>query len=645
MAEQTVRLTMAQAVVRFLANQRVRRDGVEQAFFAGMWGIFGHGNVAGLGQALEELSDELRYYRPQNEQGMVHAAIAYAKMKNRLQTFACTSSIGPGATNMITGAATATVNRLPVLLLPGDVFASRRPDPVLQQLEHPLSLDVSVNDAFRPVSRFWDRIERPEQLLASLPEAMRVLTDQAETGAVTVCLPQDVQTEAYDYPAAFFAPKTHEIYRPAPAPEALAQAVALLRSAQRPVIVCGGGVIYSEATAALADVADGLGIPVVETQAGKGALPWNHPWNAGPVGSNGGLAANRLAREADLVIAVGTRLSDFVTASHTAFANPEVTVPLAQRFLPRRPQVRRPAARRRCPGRPPGAARRGEGCRVQHGAGLRRRRRDAEGGVGCDGRRPAPGRDAPAPVAGERDRDRQRRPRAARRGRLRRRQPAGRPAQAVAAGRPQELPPGVRLLLHGLRDRRRPGREDGRPFAGVVVMVGDGSYLMLHTEIVTALQEGVKLLVVVVDNGGYQCIKGLQEGCGSPSFGNELRFRDPSTGRLDGPYVPIDFAKNAESLGALALRATTETELRRALEQAKAADRTVVIDLKVDPSRTVPGFESWWDVPVAEVSGRAGVREARASWEAEAGRGALVRLARRLCAGCRVSRRRGGAVP
>ncbi|MBA3414338.1 MAG: 3D-(3,5/4)-trihydroxycyclohexane-1,2-dione acylhydrolase (decyclizing), partial [Chloroflexia bacterium] len=322
--DQTVRLTMAQATVRFLANQRVRRDGVAQPFFAGMWGIFGHGNVAGLGQALEEMSDELRYYRPQNEQGMVHAAIAYAKMKNRLQTFACTSSIGPGATNMITGAATATVNRLPVLLLPGDIFASRRPDPVLQQLEYPLGLDVSVNDAFRPVSRFWDRIERPEQLLASLPEAMRVLTDQAETGAVTVCLPQDVQAEAYAYPAAFFAPKTHEIYRAAPPPEALAEAVALLRTAERPVIVCGGGVIYSEATAALADFADGLGIPVVETQAGKGALPWNHPWNAGPVGSNGGLAANRLARDADLVIAVGTRLSDFTTASHTAFADPAV---------------------------------------------------------------------------------------------------------------------------------------------------------------------------------------------------------------------------------------------------------------------------------------------------------------------------------
>ncbi|MDQ3410981.1 MAG: thiamine pyrophosphate-binding protein, partial [Chloroflexota bacterium] len=320
----TVRLTMAQAVVRFLSHQYVERDGIEQPFFAGMWGIFGHGNVAGIGQALAERPDQLSYYRPQNEQGMVHATIAYAKMRNRLQTFACTSSIGPGATNMITGAATATVNRLPVLLLPGDIFASHRPDPVLQQLEHPLSLDISVNDAFRPVSKFWDRINRPEQILASLPEAMRILTDQAETGAATIALPQDVQTEAYDYPASFLAKRVHHVAR-AIAPEpALQTAAEMIRAARRPLIIAGGGVIYSEATAALADFAGRLGIPVSETQAGKGALPWSHPWNVGAVGSNGGLAANRLAHGADLVIAIGTRLSDFTTASHTAFQNPDV---------------------------------------------------------------------------------------------------------------------------------------------------------------------------------------------------------------------------------------------------------------------------------------------------------------------------------
>src|SRR3954447_15791669 len=320
----TMRLTMAQAVVKFLTQQYVERDGVEQPFFAGVWGIFGHGNVAGLGQALEELKLEVAFHPPQNEQGMVHAAIAYAKMKNRMQTFACTSSIGPGATNMITGAAMATINRLPVLLLPGDIFASRRPDPVLQQLEYPLSMDVSVNDAFIPVSRYWDRINRPEQLLASLPEAMRVLTNQAETGAVTICLPQDVQAEAYDYPEMFFEKRVYHIARVVPPLADLQRAAELILAAERPLIVAGGGVIYSEATAALSDLADGLGIPVVETQAGKGALPWNHAWNAGPIGSNGGLAANRLAHDADLVIAVGTRLSDFTSASHTQFQHPDV---------------------------------------------------------------------------------------------------------------------------------------------------------------------------------------------------------------------------------------------------------------------------------------------------------------------------------
>ena len=619
MAEQTVRLTMAQAVVRFLANQRVRRDGVEQAFFAGMWGIFGHGNVAGLGQALEELSDELRYYRPQNEQGMVHAAIAYAKMKNRLQTFACTSSIGPGATNMITGAATATVNRLPVLLLPGDVFASRRPDPVLQQLEHPLSLDVSVNDAFRPVSRFWDRIERPEQLLASLPEAMRVLTDQAETGAVTVCLPQDVQTEAFAYPAAFFAPKTHEVYRVAPPPEALAEAVSLLRSAARPIVVCGGGVIYSEATAALADFADGLGIPVVETQAGKGALPWNHPWNAGPVGSNGGLAANRLAREADLVVAVGTRLSDFTTASHTAFADPEV------RFLSLNVSARDAhkfgALPLVCDARAGleallGAAKAaGYGTAPAYGDTVETLK--AEWDATVDGllRVETPERLSQANAIGIVN------------GALGPRDvvvcaAGGLPGDLLKLWRPVD-PKSYHLeygfSCMGYEIAGALGAKLADPTREVVVMVGDGSYLMLHTEIVTALQEGLKLIVVVVDNGGFQCIKGLQEGCGSPAFGNELRFRDPATGRLDGPYVPIDFAGNAESLGALAFRATTEAELKQALARAKAADRTVVIDLKVEPAQRVPGFESWWDVPVAEVSGRAGVREARAAWEAKRG--------------------------
>ncbi|MCC6315601.1 MAG: 3D-(3,5/4)-trihydroxycyclohexane-1,2-dione acylhydrolase (decyclizing) [Thermomicrobiales bacterium] len=610
----TTRLTMAQAVVRFLANQHVERDGERQRFFAGMWGIFGHGNVAGIGQALEEHRDELRYFRPQNEQGMVHASIAYAKMNNRLRTFACTSSIGPGATNMITGAATATVNRLPVLLLPGDVFASRRPDPVLQQLEYPLSLDVSVNDAFRPVSRFWDRIERPEQILASLPEAMRVLTDQAETGAVTIALPQDVQTEAYDYPTRFFAPATYKIVRQVPAPEALADAVDLLRRAEKPLIVCGGGVIYSAATAALADFADGLGIPVVETQAGKGALPWNHPWNAGPVGSNGGLAANRLARDADLVIAVGTRLSDFTTASHTAFQNPEVrflSINVSSRdahkmgALPMVCDAREGlnalavAARQAGVRTAPAYGDLVETLKAEWDAVVDDLRRPTEpahlsqaNAIGIVNEAAGP-RDVVVCAAG------------------------GMPGDLLKLWRPVD-PKSYHLeygfSCMGYEIAGALGVKMADPSREVFVMVGDGSYLMLHTELVTAVQEGLKLIVVLIDNGGFQCIRGLQESCGSPAFGNELRFRDRETGLLNGPYVPIDFAKNAESLGVMALRATSESDLRQALLRAKNADRSVLIDVKVDPNRRVPGFESWWDVPVAEVSGRAGVREARAGY-------------------------------
>ncbi len=314
-----IRVTTAQAIVRYLAAQYTERDGVERPLFAGMFGIFGHGNVTGIGQALEEHRDLLTYYRAQNEQAMVHTAAAFAKMTNRLQTFACTSSIGPGATNMVTGAALATVNRLPVLLLPGDIFASRRPHPVLQGLENPSSQDLSVNDAFRPVSRYFDRIYRPEQLLSSLPEAMRILTDPADTGAVTIALPEDVQTEALDVPEAFFAKHVWHIRRALPPVDAMEEAALLIANAERPIIIAGGGAIYSEASEALDDFATQLGVPVVETQAGKGALHWDHPWNAGPVGANGGTAANRLALDADLVIAVGTRLGDFTTASKTAF--------------------------------------------------------------------------------------------------------------------------------------------------------------------------------------------------------------------------------------------------------------------------------------------------------------------------------------
>ena len=607
----TERLTMSQAVVRYLAQQHVERDGREQPFFAGVWGIFGHGNVSGMGQALEEYRDLITYYRPQNEQGMVHVATAYAKMKNRLQTYACTSSIGPGATNMVTGAATATVNRLPVLLLPGDIFASRRPDPVLQQVEYPLSLDVAANNAFQPVSRFWDRINRPDQLVASLPEAMRILTDPAETGAVTICLPQDVQTEAWDYPASFLEKRVHRIPRAAAAESELRAAAELVRAARRPIVVCGGGVIYSEATAALSDFADALGIPVVETQAGKGALPWNHPWNAGPVGSNGGLAANRLAREADLVIAVGTRLSDFTTASHSAFANPDVRflgINVNSRDARKLGGFALVADAREGLTALLGALRAdGYQTEAAYGDVVERLKAEWDGTVDRLIAVDAPNDLSQAnaigmvnAAAGPRDVV------VCAAGSL--------PGDLLKLWRPVD-PKSYHLeygySCMGYEIAGALGAKLADPSREVYVMVGDGSYLMMHTEIVTSLQEGMKLTIVLIDNGGFQCIKGLQTSCGSPAFGNELRYRNPATGILDGDYIPVDFAANAASLGAAAYRARTAKELADALEQAKRETRTTLIYVPVNRDKRVPGFESWWDVPVAEVSTVPGVVEAR----------------------------------
>jgi 3D-(3,5/4)-trihydroxycyclohexane-1,2-dione acylhydrolase (decyclizing) len=609
-----MRMTMAQALVRFLVQQDVSRDGVARRFINGVFGIFGHGNVTGLGQALEEVGEDLPFHRAQNEQAMVHTASAYAKLSNRLQALACTSSVGPGATNMITGAAAATVNRLPVLLLPGDTFASRLPHPVLQQLEHPMHQDVSVNDALRPVSRFWDRITRPEQLLASLPEAMRVLVDQAETGAVTIAMPEDVQTEAYDYPAHFFERRVHPIPRPVPVEEALHEAVVCLRAAARPLIVTGGGTIYSEASAELAAFAAGFGIPVVETQAGKGALPWNHPWNVGPVGSTGGLAANRLAAQADCVIAVGTRLSDFTTASHTAFQHPDV------RFiginvgamdahkmgaLPLVGDARATLAalrdRLKADGYRGRAAQGDEVARLKAlwDEEVNRQRAVASPsaltqanliGIVNDVSGP---RDVVVCAAG------------------------GMPGDLLKLWRPLD-PKGYHVeygySCMGYEIAGGLGVKMADPSREVYVLVGDGSYLMLHTEIVTSILEGHKLIIVVVDNGGFQCIRGLQASCGSPAFGNELRRRNPATGRLDGEFIVLDFAKNAESLGAQAYRATTEGELREALQRARREPRTTVIHTVVDREARVPGYESWWDVPVAEVAERETVQSAQKTY-------------------------------
>ena len=615
----TVRLTVGQAVVRFCAAQYVERDGHEQRFIAGFWGIFGHGNVAGLGQALEELgaAEAMPFYRSQNEQAQVHIATAFAKHRNRLQAFACTSSVGPGALNMVTGAAVATVNRIPVLLFPSDYFANRAPDPVLQQIEHPVERDVSVNDAFRPVSRYFDRISRPEQLIASLPAAFRVLTDPAETGAATISLPEDVQAEAFDWPLAFFERRTWRVRRPLPCAADLADAVRLISTAKAPLIVTGGGTIYSEATDDLDVFATRFGIPVVETQAGKGALPWDHPMNMGPAGTNGGLAANRLARAADLVICIGTRLGDFVTASNTTFQDPGVAFlginvgSFDAHKLHAVPLVAdaREALRALGTGLAAAGYQGTDGAYRQQVGDLKEewdaavtRLRTLNGEPGDLGQAEVIG--LVNDVVG------------------------GSATVICAAG----SLPGDLLRLWRVDDPKAYHVEYGfscmgyeiaaglgvrlaEPDREVVVMVGDGSYLMMNSEIVTAVAEGLKLTIVVLDNHGFQCILALQRSVGVPDFGNELRFRDPASQRLSGPYVPVDFRAHAEAMGALGLLARTPAELQDALAQARAADRVTVILVPTEPEKRVTGFETWWDVPVPEVSGQASVRAARAAYE------------------------------
>jgi 3D-(3,5/4)-trihydroxycyclohexane-1,2-dione acylhydrolase (decyclizing) len=612
----TRRLTVAQATIAFLAQQFVERDGRERSFFGGVFGIFGHGNVAGLGEALETAPHGLRYYQCRNEQAMVHVAAGYAKRLNRLGTFACTTSIGPGATNLVTGAAAATVNRLPVLLLPGDLFATRKVAPVLQQLERRDSQTASVNEALRPVSRYWDRIERPEQLVTALSEAMRVLTSPAETGAVTLALPQDVQAEAYDFPEALFRRRVWAVARPRPDVALLDRAVDWIAASERPLLVVGGGVLHAEATEALARLVERTGIPVAETQAGKSALSWDHPANVGPVGVNGGLAANRLAVRADLVFAVGTRLTDFTTASKTAFQDPAVrfvglnvveldaakhaALPLlgdarvgleelAARLEERNWRVADGYAREIAELR---AAWHAEVDRV---AGLR----------GGDGRLSQP--EVIATVN-----------RAARPGDVVVCAAGSMPGDLLKlwrASRPGEYHVEYGYSTMGYEIAGGLGVKLASPESEVFVMLGDGSWLMLSGEVVTAIQEGIRLTVVLVDNHGFGSIHGLAEGIGERNDFNRFRFRNPATGRLDGPVLAIDFAANAASLGARIACPHDRAGLATALDDARHADRTTVIVVEVDPSVRVPSYEAWWDVPVAAVSASPTVRAAREEYE------------------------------
>ena len=610
----SVRLTMAQALVRFLSVQNVERDGVEHRFVEGCFGVFGHGNVTGVGQALAQNPELLTYYQARNEQGMVHIAAGFAKMRNRLAALACTTSIGPGATNMVTGAAAATINRIPVLLLPGDVFASRRPDPVLQQLESPQSGDESVNDCFRPVTRYWDRIQRAEQLVPAALAAMRVLTSQSDTGAVMLSLPQDVQAEAFDYPAEFFERRVWHVGRPLPDRAALDRAADVIRASMRPLIVAGGGVIYSDAAAALQRLVKRTGIPEGETQAGKGSLPFDHPGALGAIGATGSLAANRIAAEADVVIGIGTRYSDFTTASKTAFQSPDV------RFV----NVNISEADSHKLG---GLALTGDALAtieeldkrlegwavpVEYRARCEQLRLEWDREVSrlySLGHMPLPAQSevlgAVNDLSGPRD------------------------VVVCAAG----SMPGDLHKLWRTRDSKGYHVEYGYSTMGyeiagglgvkladptreVYVLVGDGSYLMMAQEIVTSVQERLKLTVVLVDNEGFSSIGGLSRSKGTAGFGTRYRYRsDGSLGddgaNSNGEPLPVDLALNAQGLGAHVIRARSIEELRDALVAAKAIDRTVVIHVPVDRYEGVPSYEGWWEVPVAEVSESNEVRKAR----------------------------------
>ena len=624
----TVRLTTAQAIVRYLSVQHSERDGTRRRLIPGMFGIFGHGNVAAVGQALEAHGDGLTYLQARNEQAMVHTATAFAKASRRLATLACTSSIGPGATNMVTGAALATINRLPVLLLPGDTYATRRQGPVLQQLEHPLAGDVSVNDCFRPVSRFFDRIARPEQLITALPEAMRVLTSPAEAGAVVLALHQDIQAEAYDFPERFFAERTWTVRRPGPDQASIDALADLIAGAERPLLIAGGGVIYSDAHAELEALADVHGLPVAETFGGKGAVTRPAWWGLGGIGLEGNPACNEIAAEADVVVAVGTRLTDFATGSQSLFRDPDV------RF----------GAINVCD----------RDARKQNGIPVVADAREALRALSeaLAARGVTPSEPYRAQIADRRDRWQQERDRALTgdheagmtQGRLiGEMQEAAQPGDTIIAA--AGGPPGDLLKVWDATEGRNCHLEFGyscmgyelpaalgvrlaQPEGEVISFIGDGTFLMNPTEIVTAMQEGLKITLVISQNHGFQVIRRLQMLRAGREFGNEFRAREGGAigdngdgalagGRLAGDYIPLDLAKVAEGLGATVYRAPTPDEVRAALAAARDASGPVVIVAETLPHVDLPGAGVWWDVAPAEVSDDELVRKLRAEYDAD----------------------------
>ena len=596
-----MKLTMAQAIIRYLNNQYIERDGKENKFIDGVWGIFGHGNVAGIGEALEQNKD-LKHFLPRNEQAMVHTAVAYAKQNKRMKTFACTSSIGPGATNMVTAAAGATINRLPVLLLPGDIFSRRNVGPVLQQLEHTNSPDVSVNDCFKPVSVFWDRINRPEQIISSLPEALRILTDPIATGAVTLSLPQDVQAEAYDYPDQFFNKRVWDVPRNMPSEESLARAAVIIKKAVNPVIIAGGGVIYSDAEKALNEFCNNTGIPVGETQAGKGAIPWNHSQSLGAIGVTGTSAANIISRDADLIICIGTRLSDFTTASKTLFQYSGVTflsINVSSFDAHKHSSISLVGDAKKILGTLNHILKNdGFSISVKYRAEIKQQKnnwnQEADRIFNLNNEPTVSQGEVIGLISDCMTED---------------------DTVVCAAG---SLPGDMHKLWRTVNGNQyhveygyscmgyeiagglgiRMAKKSGEVF----VLVGDGSYLMMNSEIVTAVQENQKLIIVLINNHGFGSINGLSLGLGSEGFGNQYRQRNKETGEYNGDKLPVDYTAHAKSMGIAAVKVKTRQRLEKSIHQARENSGSTLIEVLVDHTVRVPGYEAWWDVPVAEVS-------------------------------------------
>ncbi len=612
----TVRLTMAQALLRFLDNQYIEVDGEEIKFVNGVFGIFGHGIVVGLGEALAASENKLPFYQGKNEQGAAHAAMGYAKQNERKRMMAVTSSIGPGALNMVTAAGTATVNRIPVLFLPGDAYACRQPDPVLQQVELPQDYTSTASDAFRPVSRYWDRVVRPEQLMTAMINAFRVLTDPAETGAVTVALPQDVQGEAYDYPEEFLAKRIHHIERRIPTVGQIGRIVEAIKGAKKPYVICGGGVRYSGAGKELKAFCAKYHIPFGETQAGKGTVMWDDPYNLSGIGTTGSLAANKLAKEADLVIAVGSRMGDFTTCSKWLFQNQAcrfiaVNVASFDAYkMNAEPIIADAKLTLQALVKAPGL----KEYRSQWGTKIEKACAEWKKEVDRLYAEEDPAGLSQARVLGELN-------------------DVLLPKSAVALSGSGSIPSDMQRVWRtrmagsyhmeygfscmGYEVAAALGAKIAVPDREVVAIIGDGAYTMLHTELLTSIQEGKKIIVVVLDNAGFHCIDNLQGSQGIVHYGNEWRSRDSATGRLDGPSITVDFAKNAESWGAVGLRARTADELRIAVRRALKEKKSVVIDVKVTPKSMTKGYESWWRVGTAEVSTNPAVVKAAEAMKAE----------------------------